>query len=97
MQEQKLVNIGGTSTNGINFAGEFTNYTDLSTNEPAGEAGRFAFVLNSQGTKWLPSSLGGTFYGSGWYYDTGSQWSNKNDEIYKGIEDLLNDEIYKGN
>ena len=82
-------NIIGSSI--TNYVGEFNNYTDLTTSVPAGTSGRFAFVLNSHGTKWLPGSLGGTFYGAGWYYDTGSQWANKNDEIYKGLEDLIND------
>ena len=81
------------ATGSVAYAGEFNNYTDLTTSEPAGTAGRFAFVLNSQGTKWLPGSLGGSFYGAGWYYDTGSQWVSKNDEIYKGIEDLVDDKV----
>ena len=91
LKEYFFFNIIGSSI--TNYVGEFNNYTDLTTSVPAGTAGRFAFVLNSQGTKWLPGSLGGTFYGAGWYYDTGSQWSNKNDEIYEGLEDLINDKV----
>jgi len=37
--------------------------------------------------------MGGTFYGAGWYYDTGSQWLNKNDEIFNGLEDLINQKV----
>ena len=76
------VGVVGTFT----FDGEYANYTALTTAIPAGLAGRFAYVLNSQGTSWLPGSLGGTYYGAGWYYDTGSIWANKNDEIFQGLE-----------
>ena len=71
------------------YTGEFANYTDLTTTLPAGVSGRFAYVLASEGTKWLPGSLGGTFYGAGWYYDTGSAWSNKNDEIFEGLSETI--------
>lgn len=84
LKEYFFFNIIGSSI--TNYVGEFNNYTDLTTSVPAGTAGRFAFVLNSQGTKWLPGSLGGTFYGAGWYYDTGSQWVSKNDEIYEELQ-----------
>lgn len=33
------------------------------------------FVKNSQGTRWLPGSLGGTYYSSGIYYSNGITWS----------------------
>lgn len=71
------------------YVGEFANYTDLTTTLPAGISGRFAFVLNDQGTNWLPGSVGGTYYGAGWYYDTGSVWSNKNDEIFEGLDKAI--------
>jgi hypothetical protein len=32
-------------------------------------------TLNSQGTRWLPGSLGGTYYSKGFYYSDGSSWS----------------------
>lgn len=32
------------------------------------------FVLNSQGTKWLPGSLGGTYYAKGVYFSNGIEW-----------------------
>jgi hypothetical protein len=73
------------------YAGEFSNFTALTSQEPAGTAGRFAYVLNSEGTKWLPGSIGGSFYGAGWYYDTGSVWSNKNDEIFEGLQYVTKD------
>lgn len=34
----------------------------------------FYFVKNSQGTKWLPWNLGGTYYSNGLYYSDGIEW-----------------------
>jgi hypothetical protein len=48
----------------------------------------FAQVLNSQGTPWLPGSLGGSYYPSGLYYWDGAKWANDKDGIYQGIENL---------
>lgn len=78
----------GGSTSLSTYYGEFTNYNALVAAYPsgAGTAGRFAYVLNSQGTQWLPSTLGGTYYGAGWYYDTGSMWTNKNDAVFNALE-----------
>lgn len=77
----------GGSTSLSTYYGEYDNYNALVAAYPAGEAGRFAFVKNSQGTQWLPSTLGGTYYGAGWYYDTGSAWTNKNDAIFNGLQE----------
>jgi hypothetical protein len=37
-------------------------------------AGKFYLASASQGTKWLPFSLGGTYYNSGLYYSNGTTW-----------------------
>ena len=51
------------------------NYSDLlSTVTPS--MGEFAYVQNEQGTKWLPGTIGGTYYASGLYYYTGTTWIN---------------------
>lgn len=34
----------------------------------------FIWVLNSQGTSWLPGNLGGTYYNKGLYYSNGVNW-----------------------
>ena len=49
-----------------------TNYSAL----PAANtvSGQFFFVEQNQGTKWLPGSLGGTFYAKGLYYSNGVDW-----------------------
>lgn len=36
----------------------------------------FYWVEASQGTKWLPGGLGGTYYNRGLYYSNGSTWTN---------------------
>lgn len=51
------------------------NYTDLSTNFPAAlYTNQYAEVINSQGTSWLPGSLGGTYYSKGFYKSNGTTW-----------------------
>jgi len=70
------------------YEGEYTNFTALNNAKPPGTTGRFAYVLNSQGTKWLPGSIGGDFYDLGWYYDNGTDWTDDKVEIAKGLEDI---------
>lgn len=81
------------NTESMDYLGEYNTYNDLINDSPAGEAGRFAYILGSQGTKFLPGSLGGTYYGAGWYYDTGSVWTNKNDVIFEGLEVLSHNNV----
>jgi len=78
---------------GVNYKGAFGNYTDLITNFPSGNlsnAGRFGFVLSSEGAEWKPESEGGTYFGAGWWYDNGTEWINVNDDIYSELEVLNN-------
>ena len=48
------------------------NYSALP--DPTTVANMFYWCEASQGTRWLPGSLGGTFYNSGLYYSNGSVW-----------------------
>ena len=48
------------------------NYSALPN--PTTVLGEFYWVSNSQGTSWLPGSLGGTYYNSGMYYSNGTSW-----------------------
>lgn len=41
---------------------------------PAAVPNEFYFAEASQGTSWLPGSLGGTYYPAGLYYSTGAAW-----------------------
>jgi hypothetical protein len=43
---------------------------------PADAQTNFYWVENSQGTKWLPWNLGGTYYPKGLYYSNGTAWSH---------------------
>lgn len=49
-----------------------TNYSALPA--PNTVTGQFYWVENSQGTAWLPGSLGGTYYPKGLYYSNGVSW-----------------------
>lgn len=49
-----------------------TNYSSLPS--PNTVAGQFYWVTASQGTKWLPGFLGGTYYPNGLYYSDGANW-----------------------
>lgn len=48
------------------------NYSALP--DPTTVSGSFYWTSNSQGTKWLPGSLGGTYYPKGIYYSNGADW-----------------------
>jgi len=37
-------------------------------------SGKFYWASSSQGTKWLPGSVGGTYYPNGLYYSNGTSW-----------------------
>ena len=48
------------------------NYSALPN--PTTVSGELYFVEDSQGTKWLPGGLGGTYYNAGIYYSNGITW-----------------------
>lgn len=50
-----------------------------------------AYVRSSQGTSWLPGSLGGTYYGKGLYIWTGSAWGEANIEINTALDQLFDE------
>tara|TARA_R110000822_G_scaffold227017_2_gene359728 strand:+ start:24353 stop:25300 length:948 start_codon:yes stop_codon:yes gene_type:complete len=60
-------------------------YTEL----PVGvDPDTIAFVINSQGTKWLPGTLGGTYYPPGWYiYKTGV-WRHSRELVDQELENV---------
>lgn len=53
-----------------------TNYSALP--DPTTVPEEFYWCENSQGTSWLPGSLGGTYYNSGLYYSNGVSWTFMN-------------------
>jgi hypothetical protein len=63
----------------INFTGTYqdpitvvANYSALPTVSTV--TGEFYWCSSSQGTAWLPGSLGGTYYSAGLYYSNGTSW-----------------------
>lgn len=60
------------STGGGNNITVVANYSALP--DPITVSGEFYWCSASQGTSWLPGSLGGTFYNNGLYYSNGTTW-----------------------
>jgi|SaaInlV_120m_DNA_3_1039746.scaffolds.fasta_scaffold07702_2 hypothetical protein len=48
--------------------------------------GRLAYAETSEGTAWLPFSLGGTYRPKGWYVWDGSSWSSDRTAISAALE-----------
>lgn len=64
------VNTGGTSA--VPYNGVVEGYSLLPDYNLHEE--EVWLVLNSEGTKWLPGSIGGTFYSKGYYYGSSTGW-----------------------
>jgi len=60
------------SSSGGNDITVVANYSALP--DPTTVSGEFYWCSSSQGTSWLPGSLGGTYYNSGMYYSNGTTW-----------------------
>lgn len=69
-------NSGFSSASGGSGAGTtisvVANYSSLPS--ATSHSTEFYWASNSQGTKWLPASLGGTYYPNGMYYSNGTDW-----------------------
>ena len=48
--------------------------------------GGLAFVEASQGTQWLPYTVGGTYYPKGWYVWDGGQWISSKSNIAETLD-----------
>jgi len=64
--EEQLPFTAGTSIEVV------STYSNLPAANTAN--GEFYWVENSQGTAWLPGSVGGTYYSNGLYYSNGVNW-----------------------
>lgn len=51
--------------------------------------GDLAYVEDSQGTQWLPNTLGGTYYPAGWYVWNGVSWVSDRNAIAKQLQDNI--------
>lgn len=63
----------------VNFTGTYQDPITVVANYSALPAvgtvtGQFYWCSASQGTKWLPGALGGTYYSAGMYYSNGVTW-----------------------
>lgn len=67
-----LTDDGSGGGSGTGYTGVVTNFSALPS--PALASGKFYYATNSQGTSWLPGTLGGTYYPNGTYYSDGVQW-----------------------
>ena len=65
-------------------------YNDLLL-EPNPQINEFAYVKISQGTAWLPGGLGGTYYPSGTWFYTGTEWINDKSQIAAQLQININD------
>ena len=81
---------GGNGSSGVTITQTANNYSSLSSGTTVGD---LAYVYNSQGTAWLPGSLGGTFYPKGFYVWDGLIWvSDRNaiaNQLQQNVEDIL--------
>ena len=59
------------------------NYSSLNAGNTTGA---LAYVQNSQGTAWLPYTVGGTYYPKGWYQWDGAQWNSSRAEIAEALD-----------
>ena len=75
------------SSSGGNDITVVANYSALP--DPTTVSGKFYWCSSSQGTSWLPGSIGGTYYNSGMYYSNGTTWEYIN-VPYQAIQDEVN-------
>lgn len=65
--------LGGLSGGGAVAIPIVANFSALP--DPTVNNAKLYIALNSQGTRWLPGSLGGTYYANGFYVSDGSVWN----------------------
>ena len=70
-------------TGGITITQQVERYSDL---DDGGGKGDLAYVEKSQGTNWLPNTLGGTYYPKGFYIWTGTEWVSDRNAISNQLE-----------
>jgi hypothetical protein len=78
---------GGTSTSGL-YVETATNYTDLLTKTGTYTNGDLAYVYNDEGTKWLPGTIGGSYYPDGTYVYSGTTWTSNRNAISVELNSL---------
>lgn len=79
---------GGQGGEGFMISGVVDNYDALLIEYPNPVQFEFVYVMNSQGTAWLPGSVGGTYWGAGLYIYDGVKWVLDKDEIHLALSAL---------
>lgn len=57
---------------------------------PGTEVGELAYSKTSEGTRWLPGTIGGTYYPKGFYIWDGNDWVSDRNAIAEELDNLLN-------
>tara|TARA_R110000772_G_scaffold252577_1_gene368023 strand:+ start:245 stop:904 length:660 start_codon:yes stop_codon:yes gene_type:complete len=70
--------IGGGASKPFSFTSD--NYTALSSLTGMSD-GDLAYIVNSEGTQWLPGTIGGNYYPNGIYIYTSSSWTSDRNAV----------------
>ena len=77
-------NVWENAGNGSASVGQrAANYAALQDGTVAGE---LAYCNQSQGTQWLPGTIGGNFYPAGWYLWNGTIWTSDRNNIVNQLQ-----------
>ena len=78
--------------NKLEFAesGFFNKSANFSGLEAGTRVGQLAYVTASEGTAWLPSTLGGSYYPKGWYVWDGTDWVSDRNTTAAQLESIKN-------
>jgi len=79
----KVFKDGGGNGGGVTVGQTVANYSLLADGAADGE---LAYVQTSEGTAWLPSTLGGTYYPAGIYLWAGGEWTSDRNAIANQLE-----------
>jgi len=79
-------NTGGGNGSGVTISQQALNYSAFVAGDNIGD---LAYAEQSEGTKWLPGSLGGTYYPSGLYLWDGADWVSSRDAIALELNNLV--------
>ena len=70
-----------------------SNYTDLISIATTPLTGELAYCAASEGTAWLPFTLGGTYYPAGMYRYDGANWVSDRNAIANQIDDVIHTDV----
>tara|TARA_R110002074_G_scaffold342272_1_gene512817 strand:- start:308 stop:1498 length:1191 start_codon:yes stop_codon:yes gene_type:complete len=73
---------GGTGTSS-SVGQRAANFSSLTSGSTIGE---LAYCNQSEGTQWLPSTLGGTYKPKGWYLWTGTEWISDRENLVNQLQ-----------